>query len=182
MQFDYAPLHVMIVEDHEFTRQLIKEVLENLGCSKSNLSEAVDGSAALKQLQEKRVHLVISDWKMEPMDGLTFVRTLRDPEKSKDPFVPVVLCTAYTDRDLIERARDMGVTEVMAKPITVKAIDEKVRSVIEAPRPFVDSSKYFGPDRRRRSEGEAPGVERRKKRRTVIKQVKDPEALKNAGS
>ena len=181
MQFDYAPLQVLIVEDHEYTRLLIKDVLENLGCSKSNICEADDGSSALTVLKEKRVHLIISDWKMEPMDGLTFVRTLRDPQKSEDPFVPFILCTAFTDRDLIERARDMGVTEVMAKPITVKAIDEKVRSIIESPRPFVDSSQYFGPDRRRRSDGVAPDVDRRKKRRTVIKQVEDPEALKNAG-
>lgn len=175
MPIDFAPLRVLIVEDHNFTRLLIKEVLQNLGCSQANLFEAEDGSAALKLIESQRVHLIICDWQMEPMDGLTFIRSVRDPKKSADPFVPVILCSAYTQRDLIERARDLGVTEIMTKPITVKAIEEKVRMVIEAPRPFVDSGQYFGPDRRRRAGADAPPEDRRKKRRTVIKQVEAPE-------
>jgi two-component system chemotaxis response regulator CheY len=180
MAFDFAPLRVLIIEDHAFTRILIREVLENLGCSQSNIFEAEDGSSGLKILQEVRVHLIICDWQMEPMDGLTFVRKLRDPEKSKDPFIPVILCSAYTERDLIERARDIGVTEVMAKPITVKAIEEKVRATIQQPRPFVDSSLYFGPDRRRREGGDEFPNDRRRKRRTVVKQVEDTEKLKRS--
>ena len=181
MAFDFAPLRVLIVEDHDFTRVLIREVLENLGCAPSNIFEAEDGTAGLSMLQENRVHLVICDWQMEPMDGLTFVRTLRDPEKSRDPFIPVIHCSTYTERDLIERARDMGVTEVMTKPITVKAIEEKVRSTIQQPRPFVDSSQYFGPDRRRR-DGDAYPNDRRKRRRTVVKTVEetDTEKLKRS--
>jgi two-component system, chemotaxis family, chemotaxis protein CheY len=180
MLFDFAPLRVLIVDDHNFTRLLIREVLQNLGCSKSNIFEAEDGSAALQVLTEQRVHLIICDWQMEPMDGLTFIRTIRDPKKSTDPFVPVVLCSAYTQRDLIERARDLGVTEIMTKPITVKAIEEKVRTVIESPRPFVDTTQYFGPDRRRRAENGPPTEERRKKRRTVVKQVEDPDMTKRS--
>jgi len=179
MAFDFAPLRVLIVEDHTFTRLLIREVLENLGCAKSNIFEAEDGSAGLAVLNEQRVHLVICDWQMEPMDGLTFVRTLRDPEKSRDPFIPVILCSAYTELDLIERARDIGVTEIMTKPITVKAIEEKVRSTIQQPRPFVDSNQYFGPDRRRR-DGDAYPHERRKKRKTVVKTIEDTEEIKRS--
>jgi two-component system chemotaxis response regulator CheY len=180
MAFDFAPLRVLIIEDHAFTRILIREVLENLGCSQSNIFEAEDGSSGLKILQEVRVHLIICDWQMEPMDGLTFVRKLRDPEKSKDPFISVILCSAYTERDLIERARDIGVTEVMAKPITVKAIEEKVRATIQQPRPFVDSSLYFGPDRRRREGGDEFPNDRRRRRKTVVKQVDDTEKLKRS--
>jgi len=180
MLFDFAPLRVLIVDDHNFTRLLIREVLQNLGCSKSNIFEAEDGSTALQVLKEQRVHLIICDWQMEPMNGLTFIRTIRDQKKSTDPFVPVILCSAYTQRDLIERARDLGVTEIMTKPITVKAIEEKVRTVIESPRPFVDSSQYFGPDRRRRAENGPPTEERRRKRRTIVKQVEDPDMTKRS--
>ena len=174
-------MRVLIVDDHAFTRVLIREVLQNLGCSADNVLEAEDGSAALTLLKDRDVHLIICDWQMEPMDGLTFIRTLRDPQKSKDPFTPVILCSAYTERELIERARDIGVTEVMAKPITVKAIEEKVTAVIETPRPFVDASNYFGPDRRRRDDDESVSVDRRKKRRTIVKQVDDPVELKKSG-
>lgn len=178
MPFDFSPIRVLIIDDHAFTRLLIKEVLQNLGCAQSNLFEAEDGSSALELLKNERMHLIICDWQMEPMDGLTFIRSVRDQKKSIDPFVPVILCSAYTERELIERARDLGVTEIMTKPITVKAVEEKVRTVIEAPRPFVDSSLYFGPDRRRRSVGERPKNDRRKKRRTVVKQVDAPTSAK----
>jgi CheY-like chemotaxis protein len=179
MSIPYAQLRVLIVEDHAFTRLLIKEVLQSLGCNPANVREAEDGGAGLNLLKEQRVHLIICDWQMEPMDGLTFVRRLRDPSNSIDPFVPIILCTAFTDRDLIERARDTGVTEIMTKPITVKSIEGKVRSILEQPRPFVDATQYFGPDRRRRSDDGAPRDDRRSARRTIIKQVSEDEPIKN---
>jgi two-component system, chemotaxis family, chemotaxis protein CheY len=182
MSIPYPQLRVLIVEDHAFTRLLIKEVLQSLGCQQGNIHEAEDGSAGLKALLEKRADLIICDWQMQPMDGLTFVRTLRDPAKSKNPFVPIIFCTAHTDLDLIQRARDTGVTEVMTKPITVKAIEGKIKAILEAPRPFVDSSQYFGPDRRRRSEEPAPPEERRRARRTVIKQVSEDQPIKVSGA
>lgn len=178
MNTPYSALRVLIVEDHAFTRLLIKEVLQSLGCNPNNIREAEDGAAGLRMLKEQRVHLIVCDWQMEPMDGLTFVRKLRDPKDSIDPFVPIIFCTAFTDMELIERARDTGVTEIMTKPITVKAIEDKVRAILEKPRPFVDSTQYFGPDRRRRRD-DAPGDDRRRARRTIIKQVTDDEAIKS---
>lgn len=174
MPIPFPQLRVLIVEDHSFTRLLIREVLQSLGCAQGNIREAEDGAAGLRLLKEQRVHLIICDWQMEPMDGLTFVRKLRDPENSIDPFVPIIFCTAYTDMELIERARDTGVTEIMSKPITVKAIETRVRAILEKPRPFVDSNQYFGPDRRRRRD-DAPGDDRRSARRTIIKQVTEEE-------
>lgn len=178
MSISYTQMRVLIVEDHAFTRLLIKEVLQSLGCAQSNIREAEDGAAGLQLLKEQRVHLIICDWQMEPMDGLTFVRRLRDPNNSIDPFVPIILCTAFTDRDLIERARDTGVTEIMTKPITVKSIEAKVKSILEQPRPFVDSTQYFGPDRRRRTDDQTPRDDRRRARRTIIKQVAEDQPLK----
>ena len=182
MSIPYPQLRVLIVEDHAFTRLLIKEVLQSLGCQQGNIHEAEDGASGLNVLQEKRADLIICDWQMQPMDGLTFVRKLRDPEKSKNPFVPIIFCTAHTDMDLIQRARDTGVTEVMTKPITVKAIESKIKAILEQPRPFVDSTQYFGPDRRRRSDEPTPAAERRRARRTVIKQVSEDERIKVSGS
>jgi CheY-like chemotaxis protein len=181
MSIPYPQLRVLIVEDHAFTRLLIKEVLQSLGCQQGNIHEAEDGSSGLKALQDNRADLIICDWQMEPMDGLTFVRKLRDPEMSKNPFVPIIFCTAYTDRDLIQRARDTGVTEVMTKPITVKAIESRIKAIVEQPRPFVDSTQYFGPDRRRRNE-ETPSDDRRSARRTVIKQVSEDEQIKKSST
>ena len=156
-----AKMRVLVVDDHAFTRLLFKEVLQSLGCAVENLFEAEDGKAALALLADTKVDLIFCDWQMQPMDGLTFMRSLRDPEKSANPYVPVVFCSAYTERDLIIRARDTGVTEIMTKPITAKAIEAKVLSVMKNPRVFVESTQYFGPDRRRRAANGPMPVDRR---------------------
>ena len=48
------------------------------------------------------------------------------------------------------QARDAGVTEFMAKPVSVKALCARINAIIDAPRPFIRANGYFGPDRRRR--------------------------------
>ncbi len=173
MAFAFDQLKILIVDDEDHTRTLIKEVLQIIGFSQANIREASDGLSAIKSLEEERVHIVISDWQMEPMDGLTFVRKLRDQDESPDPFVPVIFCSAYTDQDMIERARDMGVNEVIAKPVNIGNVESRIIAVLEQPRPFVAASQYFGPDRRRRRDGPVNGKDRRQKKRVRIKTVRD---------
>ena len=177
MSIPYAQLRVLIVEDHKFTRHLMKELLQNLGCQQANICEAEDGSGALEMQQVKQVDLIICDWQMKPMDGLTLVRKLRDPEMSKNPFVPIILCSAHTDRALVQRAVDNGVNEIMTKPISAQALESRIRMIFGQPRPFVQAAQYFGPDRRRRNEDVPATGDRRRARRTVIKQVSEDETL-----
>ena len=179
MSIPYDKMRVLVVEDHKFTRQLIKEILQNLGCQQSKIIEAEDGESGLIAQQETPADLIICDWQMNPMDGLTLVQKLRDPDNSNNPFVPVILCSAHTDRELIQQAVDDGVNEIMAKPISISALESRIRMIFEQPRPFVRAKKYFGPDRRRRSEEVSPVRERRRARRTVIKQVSEDQKLKS---
>lgn len=177
MLIPYGKLRVLIVEDHKFTRHLVKEILQNLGCQQGNVYEAEDGEAALQVQQENAVDLIVCDWQMKPMDGLSLVQKLRDPEVSRNAFVPIILCSAHTDRDLVQRAVDLGVNEIMTKPISVRALESRIRSIFEQPRPFVDANQYFGPDRRRRDRDVPEGADRRRARRTVIKQVAEDETF-----
>ena len=147
---NHASLNVLIVDDHAFTRLLIKEVLLQLGFKPGGIHEAEDGGAGIRIVGERTIDLIFCDWQMQPMDGLTFMRTLRDPQKNANPYLPVIFCSAFTERELIEHARDSGVTEIMTKPITAKAIEARVASVLNKPRDFVEAEQYFGPDRRRR--------------------------------
>lgn len=74
---------------------------------------------------------------------------------------------------MIERARDMGVNEVIAKPVSIGNIESRIIAVLEQPRPFVAETQYFGPDRRRRKDGPTDGKDRRQKKRVHIKSVQD---------
>jgi DNA-binding NarL/FixJ family response regulator len=94
-------------------------------------------------------------------DGIAFLRKLRHETESPSPYVPVIMLTAHSERARVEAARDAGVTEFCAKPVTAAEMIRKVAAVIDHPRHFVRSDSYFGPDRRRRADPSYRGPERR---------------------
>ncbi len=71
------------------------------------------------------------------------------------------MLTGYAERSLVMEARDAGVTEFIAKPLTAQALVNRLGAVIFKPRPFVRTSSYFGPDRRRRDDPNYDGPLRR---------------------
>ena len=87
---------------------------------------------------------------MAPMDGLELTRRVRNDEKSSNPFVPIIMITGHTEKYRVEAARDAGVTEFLAKPVTAHNLFARITEILERPRAFVRCDSYFGPDRRRR--------------------------------
>lgn len=148
MASPFEKLTILVAEDNKPMRSLIRDVLEALGVD--FIVEAVDGTAAMKQLGTHAVDIVILDWNMEPMDGLELTRQIRTSPESPDQFVPIIMLSGHTERARVLQARDAGVTEFMAKPVSVKALCARINAIIDAPRPFIRASGYFGPDRRRR--------------------------------
>ena len=92
--------------------------------------------------------IVLSNWMMDPVDGLMLLRWLRRNKESPDRFMPFVMITGFVDRDKLEQARDHGMTEFLAKPYTVQALVARLLAVIDRPREFVLAPEYFGPERR----------------------------------
>lgn len=165
--YDFDRLTVLLAEDSQFIRSLLINSLKILGVGK--VVAVSDGSEAIKFLQQvkedpikvgcQQVDVVLSNWDMSPIDGMMFLRWVRRHKDSPDRFVPFIMITGYTEPERIKAAREMGVTEVLAKPFNVLNVGEKILNIIERPRQFVHTAGYFGPDRRRRK-GE-PKVERR---------------------
>lgn len=168
MGYNLSKLRVLVVDDSKNMRMLVKTILTAIGVQ--TVREAVDGTVGLAELRGGPIDVAIVDWVMEPMDGLEFVRTVRTAEDSPNPFLPIIMMTGHTERHRIFKARDAGVTEFLAKPITAKQLLMRLTNIIEHPRPFVRARGYFGPDRRRRSEG-YQGPERRG---TQSAEVKNP--------
>ncbi|MDA0664423.1 MAG: response regulator, partial [Proteobacteria bacterium] len=83
------------------------------------------------------------------LDGIDFTRMVRSAADSPNPFVPIIMLTSHTARTRVMEARDVGVTEFLAKPITANGLYTRIATIIEHPRQFVRKSVYFGPDRRR---------------------------------
>ena len=95
------------------------------------------------------------------MGGLAFTRLVRTGKDSPNPFVPIIMMTAYSEKHRVVEARDAGITEFIVKPLSAKTLMARVTAAIEHPRPFVRCSRYLGPDRRRRRTSDYKGPDRR---------------------
>ncbi len=104
---------------------------------------------------------MITDWAMPIFDGIELTRMIRQPETSTNPYVPIIMVTGHAERRRVTEARDAGVTEFLVKPISAKALYQRIVSVVMLPRPFIKTSTYFGPCRRRTLSANYGGVERR---------------------
>ena len=98
---------------------------------------------------------------MAPIDGLELVRTIRAGPDDQKAMLPIILMTAYGDQPRLLAARDAGVNEILLKPFDAERLHRKLMAVIEAPRAFVRSPVYIGPDRRSFRDIAFAGLERR---------------------
>lgn len=154
-----ASLQVLLVDDNQHMRAITSAVLQSASIRK--VREATDGAAALEILREHPVDLVIVDFNMFPLDGVEFTRLVRNSPDSANPYLPIIMMTGHSEKSRVYEARDAGVTEFVVKPITAKAILDRIQAVIFKPRPYVKTDGYFGPDRRRVQSGAYNGPWRR---------------------
>ncbi len=152
-------LKVLIVDDNSHMINIVKTILR--GFDVKEFLEASSAAAAFELVRSTPIDMIITDFAMEPENGCDFTRQVRTSPESPNQFVPIIMLTAYAERSKVEAARDAGVTEFCAKPVTATELYKKVCAVINTPRPFVRTSVYFGPDRRRKLDEDWKGQERR---------------------
>lgn len=103
-------IRIVIAEDESVIAMDLKEMLNNLGYLV--VGEAGDGRSVVNLARELRPDVVLMDIKMPDMDGIEASRIL-----TQERIAPVVLLTAFSQRDLIERAREAGVVAYLVKPV-----------------------------------------------------------------
>jgi CheY-like chemotaxis protein len=157
LRFD--PLKILLVDDNHHMRVLLIEILRAIGVK--HVFEANDGAEALQLMRTHAIDIIMSDLAMEPLDGIDFVRLLRNSPDSPNPMAPVIMITGPSTMKRVSEARDVGVTEFLSKPVTARGVLERISRVVENPRPFIRTQNYFGPDRRRRADPNYDGPRRR---------------------
>ena len=153
MRFDL--LKIMLVDDNHHMRVLLTEILRAIGVK--HVFEASDGAEALQIMRTHQVDVVMTDLAMQPLDGIDFVRLLRNSPDSPNQMAPVIMITGHSTSRRVSEARDAGVNEFLAKPVTARGVIERIGEIVEHPRPYIRSGDYFGPDRRRRVDPHFPG-------------------------
>lgn len=160
MPINFSKLTILVVEDNAAMRDLIVSVLENLGIG--SICTASNGNDGFKAFKAHEPDIVITDWEMEPGNGLQLTHNIRRNPMSPNRMVPIIMLTGYSAPRRVIAARDAGVTEFLAKPFTADGLISRIAHVINRPRDYVDYHKFFGPDRRRRADSSFDGPRKRK--------------------
>lgn len=112
---------IMIVDDSASLRQVASIVLQGAGYE---LIEACDGSDALARLNDRKVHLIISDVNMPNMDGIAFMKAVKSLPDHK--FTPIIMLTTSSQEVMRQEARGAGVKAWMVKPFDKDKLLEMV--------------------------------------------------------
>ncbi len=160
MGYSFENIKILIVEDNKPMLLLLKSVLQSFGVV--NITTALDGEEGFTKFCSTNPDLVITDWMMKPCDGIELSRKIRNERKSPNQYVPIILMTGFTEKKRVINARDVGITEFLAKPFNARDLYKRLQRIIEQPRLFVRCEGFFGPDRRRKSSELYNGKKRRR--------------------
>jgi two-component system, chemotaxis family, chemotaxis protein CheY len=141
MTVDIRKLKILVIEDDDFTRKVIKIALRNFACQ--NILEASDGAEGFDKFQidsfqseSRRIDLIICDLSMPVMDGFGFIEQVRNSSKTHTRETPIIVLTGDSKKENLLRAIELGINGFLSKPITPAALEKQiVRALSEPPIP-----------------------------------------------
>jgi len=145
-------LCVLVVDDNQYMRRVIRNLL--LNCGIKDIYEAADGIAALDSIRTVAPDVVVLDWEMPLLSGPELVRIVRSPGVFPMPDIPIVILTGHCERWRVVEAVRLGVNEYLTKPVSAKALYDRLLSIITQPRAVVQLGDYYGPEPRKLVTGE----------------------------
>jgi two-component system chemotaxis response regulator CheY len=160
IRIDFNRLRFLVIDDNAHMRRILRTLLHGFGTRE--VYEAEDGAAGLEAFTHYMPDIVITVWAMPIFDGLELTQMIRQPGANANPYVPIIMLTGHSEKKRVVAARDAGVTEFLAKPISAKSLYQRILNVVANPRPFIKTKTYFGPDRRRNVNPNYIGPERRR--------------------
>ena len=140
-------LAVLIVDDNQYMRKVIRNILVNIGVK--NIHEAGDGIAGLEAIRMFAPDLVILDWEMPLLTGAELVRIVRSPGVFPVPDVPIIMLSGHVERWRVIEASRLGVNEFLKKPVSGKALLDRIMAIVNRPRAMVRLGDYYGPEPRK---------------------------------
>lgn len=117
-------MRILLVDDSRTIRNIQKNVLAQIGYT--DVVEAADGLEALNQIAEHKPELVLVDWNMPNMDGITLVRKIRETDRK----LPLVMVTTEAEKSRVLEAIKAGVNNYVVKPFTAETLSEKITQTL----------------------------------------------------
>lgn len=126
---DYLTMKIVVIEDDIYIRQIIVRLLRQIGFRA--IYEASDGKSGMEQVIRTRPNIILCDIHMEPMDGLAFLKALRNFNHPHFAALPVIFLTSDTQGETVVAARDLSVSGYIAKPVSVQQLKAKLDAVLQ---------------------------------------------------
>ena len=118
-------MKVLLVDDSRTIRNIQKNVLAQMG--HTDILEAGDGVEAMKLLESEAPDLVLVDWNMPNMDGLTLVTRIRQRDKT----LPLIMVTTEAEKGRVVEAIKAGVNNYVVKPFTGEVLSAKIAQTLD---------------------------------------------------
>lgn len=147
----FSDLRVLVTDPVPNMTQILAEMLRAIGIRGTR--EVHTTTATMTELKRANYDVLLLDDGLRVLDSVTFVKRLRACADCANRNVPVIMMSASPGPRRIASARDAGVTEFLRKPFAVNHLEQRLTSIMAAPREFIVVDGYAGPDRRRRAAG-----------------------------
>jgi CheY-like chemotaxis protein len=130
----FSSVRALVVDENPHVCTILGAILESLAFK--DVQTATSYEAATIQMELGAVDCVFVDWMETPSHGLKVVDDIRNAAHRVNPNVPIILCTGYTDITRLELATEIGVDEILVKPVEPKTVLQKVSSALYGPRSY----------------------------------------------
>ena len=134
----------MVVEDNDFARTLAVDALKQLGLR--CVHGAHDAIEGLRVIRDTKLDFILLDWYMNEINGAGFVQLVREGLAACPPDTPIIICTAYATRENTARIRELGIREILIKPVDIKRLRTAISIAVSSYSPHKTSDVAADPE------------------------------------
>lgn len=157
--YDPSALTALVIDDNHYHRGISMDMLRAMGVGR--VLQAINGAEAWDLIILNQPDCIFTEWLAPPIDGLELIRRVRQSDESPKRDASIFVLTHRGSRVDVETARLAGADAYLRKPLSIMAMQQRLRAVVTNPQPFVMTATYTGPCRRRKNDEFYTGPMRR---------------------
>lgn len=143
-------LTILVADGNQHMRKTTRMMLTNIGAK--SIYEIDDGLAAIEAIRTLDPDVMILDWNIPVLGAAEMMRIIRSPGAFPKPSLPIIMVTDRGTRSCVQESVRLGAHELLLKPMSPKALQQRLVNIFLAQRPMVRTGKYYIPKPRRQAD------------------------------